>query len=85
MKFSLITPTHNLKYINDLYTSIIEQTYTDWEWILYVNGKALKEIKNNILRGEILSDPRVKIFRDKTGNTKIGYLKNSAIGSAPVS
>ena len=74
MKFSLITPTHNFSYINELYESILKQTYTKWEWILYINGAALTEK----IPQSILDDGRVKIIKDKSGNKNIGYLKNSA-------
>lgn len=42
MKFSLITPTHkinNIPFLLELYDSILEQTYTDWEWVLYLSGE----------------------------------------------
>ena len=41
MKFSIITPEHNPKNIFnllELFESIKEQTYTNWEWILYLNS-----------------------------------------------
>lgn len=74
MKFSIITPTHNFRYIKDLYNSIIEQTHVDWEWILYVNGKAIHDKLPSI----ILEDDRVKVYKDRLKNNNIGYLKNKA-------
>jgi len=74
MKFSIITPTHNFKYIRELYETIVAQTYTDWEWIVYVNGKAIHDKLPDV----ILTDNRVKVYKDKTKNTKIGYLKHEA-------
>ena len=41
MKFSLITPEHNPKNIFnllELFESIKAQTYTNWEWVLYLNN-----------------------------------------------
>ena len=76
MKFSLITPTHNPKYINDLYASIKAQTYTDWEWIILLNNDATKLT----LSYDITSDPRVFVSCDDTGNTNVGYLKKIAFG-----
>lgn len=75
MKFSIITPSHRYQtYIEELYSSIIAQTYSDWEWILYLNG----EFKKNQLSENILNDERVKIYTNYDGNTNIGYVKNKA-------
>jgi O-antigen biosynthesis protein len=75
MKFSLITPSHRYQtYFNELYTSIVAQSYSNWEWIVYLNG----EFKRDQLSEEILNDERVKIFEVYDGNTNIGYVKNKA-------
>ena len=77
MKLSIITPTHKLKYIHELYESIKIQTYSDWEWVLYLNGKA--EIKD--LSKEIRNDNRVSIYEDREkhdNSTNVGYLKSKA-------
>ena len=76
MKFSIITPTHRPTYIGELYNSIKEQTYKDWEWILYLNGNVIKSDLSN----EILSDNRVKIYVDKNCelSSNVGYQKNKA-------
>jgi len=45
MKFSLITPEHsseNIPFLLELYQTILEQTYTNWEWVLYPNGNCNK-------------------------------------------
>lgn len=42
MKISVFTPTHDPKYILEAYASLKKQTYKDWEWIVYVNGKAIE-------------------------------------------
>lgn len=75
MKFSIITPSHRYtKYFDELYKSIINQTYANWEWIVYLNG----DFKLDQLSNEIISDNRVKIFEDYSNNTDIGYIKNKA-------
>lgn len=75
MKLSIITPSHKYQpYFDDLYESITKQTYSNWEWIVYLNGQFKKEH----LSKEILNDERVKIFEDYDGNTNIGYVKNKA-------
>lgn len=73
MKFSIITPTHNIKHIPELYQSILEQTYTDWEWIILLNG-----VDPSTIPHSMLVDPKVKIYSDDTGNKNVGYLKNVA-------
>jgi glycosyltransferase involved in cell wall biosynthesis len=76
MKVSIITPTHRPKFLNELYESICEQTYTNWEWILYLNGKVRKDSISIAIR----NDKKVKIFTDipcdKSSN--VGYIKNRA-------
>lgn len=75
MKFSLITPSHRYQtYFDELYESIIAQTYSNWEWVVYLNG----EFKKDQLSEEILNDERVKIFEVYDDNTNIGYVKNKA-------
>jgi len=75
MKFSIITPSHKYQtYFDELYKSITNQTHSDWEWVVYLNG----EFKVDQLSQEILSDNRVKIFEDYSNNTNIGYVKNKA-------
>lgn len=75
MKFSIITPSHRYQpYFIDLYKSIKEQTYSNWEWIVFLNG----EFKKDEIPSEVLEDERVKIFENYDGNTNIGYVKNKA-------
>jgi len=75
MKFSLITPTHKVTpFLTELYHSILSQTHTDWEWIIWLNGKADRadlpeEIKNN---------PKVRIFKFTGDNNNVGFHKNQA-------
>ena len=75
MKFSIITPSHKYQtYFDELYASIANQTYSNWEWIVYLNG----EFQKDQLSTEILLDERVKIYEDRSNNTNIGYIKNKA-------
>lgn len=76
MKFSIITPSHKLTYIEELYDSIKIQSYTNWEWIIYLNGGInISDVPENIQK-----DENVKIYReDKALNTdNIGFLKKEA-------
>ena len=75
-KFSIITPEHskkNIPFLIELYETIKDQTYTDWEWILYLNG----ECKVSDIPDEIKSDKKVKIHTGIT-NPNIGFIKNKA-------
>lgn len=75
MKFSIITPSHRYQpYFDELYSSILKQTYSNWEWIVYLNG----EFKKDQISKEILEDERVKVYERYDGNTNIGYVKNQA-------
>jgi O-antigen biosynthesis protein len=76
MKFSIITPTNNKKYLAELYRSLKQQTYSNWEWILYINGNLT--VDNVPL--EICKDPNVIIRTDISveKSSNVGYLKNTA-------
>lgn len=75
-KFSIITPEHSVKnapFLLDLYESICNQTYDDWEWILYLNNGFDK----NELPEKIKNNPKVVVVQGET-NPNIGFLKNKA-------
>lgn len=42
MKVSIITPTNNERFLQQLYESIKAQAYQDWEWIICLNGDCSK-------------------------------------------
>lgn len=75
MKFSIITATH-LKnaFLLDLYKSIKDQTYADWEWIVFLNGGATPDL----VEEEIRNDPKVRIIISTENNKCVGYNKNKA-------
>lgn len=75
MKFSIITATHlKNSFLLDLYQSIKEQTYSDWEWVLFLNGGASPDK----VEREIREDSRVKIFVSTEDNKCVGFNKNKA-------
>jgi glycosyltransferase involved in cell wall biosynthesis len=75
LKFSIITPSHKYQtFIDELYDSIVEQTYGNWEWILFLNG----DFKIDQVSDRIKLDTRVKIHKNYDSNTNIGYIKNKA-------
>lgn len=83
MKFSIITATHlKNSFLEELHASIVDQTYTNWEWILYLNGGATKDQ----IHEKIRNDPKVKIFVSTENNSCVGFNKNRAfhLGSGDV-
>lgn len=75
--FSIITPTHsisNIPYLIELYNSIKSQTYSNWEWVIVVNG----QMSPDKLPDTILENSKVKCYHlhDKLEN--IGHIKNIA-------
>lgn len=75
MKFSIVTPTH-LKnaFLKDLYQSLKNQTYSNWEWVLWLNGGA----NRSSIEPEILDDSRVFIYESAELNSKVGFNKHRA-------
>jgi glycosyltransferase involved in cell wall biosynthesis len=75
LMMSLITPAHVYNnYLDELYESILAQTYTNWEWVILLNGTFTADQ----VPKSIAADNRVKIYADYSGNSRIGYLKNIA-------
>ncbi|NCD07252.1 MAG: glycosyltransferase [Spirochaetia bacterium] len=68
MKFSIITPTHNTKYLKELELSILAQTYENWEWVILLNNGANYQA----------TDPRIKVHKLPFKSDKIGEIKNYA-------
>jgi len=74
-KFSIITPSHkNTPYLQELYESLVAQTYNDWEWVLWLNGN----FDRKKLSPEIENDERVVIYECKEENSNVGFHKNKA-------
>lgn len=58
---SIFTPSHNPKFLDDAYNSVINQTYDNWQWIIILNNNAqwhppvednrILLIRNNYLKG----------------------------------
>ena len=75
LKFSVFTPTHDTTWIKDCYESLVNQTYSNWEWVIVPNGD-----KTLFIPPEIINDPRVIIKPVKS--VRIGALKNYACSQA---
>jgi glycosyltransferase involved in cell wall biosynthesis len=82
-KFSIITPSHRYSsYLDELYESLVNQTYNNWEWILYLNNSFTKDQ----VPFRIKEDKRVKIYYDGSCNKKVGYnkLKAFSLGTGDI-
>lgn len=74
-KFSIITPAHKKNpYLEELYDSILAQTYSNWEWVLWLNN----HLKEHNISERIRNDDRVKIFRTENTSINVGYHKHHA-------
>lgn len=87
MKFSVVTPEHtkeNLTFLRELYDSLVAQTYTDWEWIVYCNGVTVDEIKPSFPEDEriVWSDEIREHERVYLNEKSIGDIKNAAASLA---
>ena len=73
--FSIVMPTYNCKFISRAISSVINQTYNNWEWIL-VNDSSDGGTTLKIAEDIAKNDPRVKVydFREKSGGL-IGEVK----------
>ena len=75
LKFSIVTPSHKYQtYFFDLYKSLLNQTYTNWEWIVFLNGNF--EIEQ--LPESISNDNRVKIYSSYEKEERIGFIQKQA-------
>lgn len=66
---SVYTPSHDPRWLNDCYDSLVSQTYQTWEWVVVLNNGA-EWIPPQV-------DGRVKVFYSDSSN--IGALKAEAI------
>lgn len=77
---SIVTPAYNAEgVIRQCYASIVEQTLTDWEWIVVDDGSIdrTKEIVTEIMQ----SDPRVQLV-SLDRNQGAAVARNRAIDAA---
>ena len=77
MKFSIITPEHskeNIPFLLELYQSITQQTYKNWEWVVYVNGSCGVSDIPDVIRNDV----KVRVIQGTNTTTNIGEIKNLA-------
>ena len=78
MKISIITPIYKtpIHKIERLYLSLINQTYSDWEWIVYDDSPF--EFKDSYNYIEKLNDNRIKLHTNNKNSGIIGEIKKKA-------
>lgn len=82
MRFSVITPTNDSKWLADVWASLQSQTFTDFEWVVMVNDKfgsrgACDQVARNV-RKIVGDDKRVRIAMDTNKFVGIGATKKRA-------
>jgi glycosyltransferase involved in cell wall biosynthesis len=78
---SAFTPTHNPQHLRELYTSLLAQTYDDWEWVVVPNGDN-GGAAAHVARALAGDDTRVRIIPAPPGLSGIGALKRFACDQA---
>lgn len=77
MKISIFTPTHNIQYLEELYTSIKNQTHQDWERIILFNNWATKP--ERVSKDKRIIGIKAVAFEE---SKNIGYRKKHACSVA---
>jgi glycosyltransferase involved in cell wall biosynthesis len=75
MQISVFTPSHDPRYLGDCYRSLRSQTYTDWEWVVLLNGQTASWAPPQ-------RDARVLVRRAPEGTRGVGAAKRQACASA---
>ncbi|MCK9415341.1 glycosyltransferase [Candidatus Dojkabacteria bacterium] len=80
MKFSIITPIYKTpEYkIDRLYKSLINQTYSDWEWIVFDDSPTDYKDSYNYIDNLAKNDNRIKLYSDNKNCGIIGEVKRKA-------
>lgn len=76
--FSVFTPTYNSYHkIIRAYNSLKNQTLKDWELVIIDDSP--DDDHFNFLRGIMINDARVRLYRKSENNGNIGNVKNEAV------
>jgi glycosyltransferase involved in cell wall biosynthesis len=75
MKLSVITPTHDVSKLAEVWLSLREQTHDDFEWVVVPNGKARRADVERLVEG----DARVRIV-ERGAFSGVGAAKKFAFG-----
>lgn len=77
-RVSIITPTHDPKWLPDLYACLKAQTHDNWQWVIVPNNGAIADMP-----AAFRDDPKVKIVAlENQGESRVGALKRLACNEA---
>jgi hypothetical protein len=71
VRVSVFTPSHDPRYLDAAFKSLLEQSFSDWEWIVLLNRKAPDWKPPE-------PDPRVKVSRAPARLKGVGAVKRAA-------
>jgi len=71
---SVFTPSHDTRYLDKCFESLLAQTFDNWQWVVVLNGKAKNE-------GWRVHDSRVTVLIADDG-LGVGYYKRMACAEA---
>ena len=73
---SVVTPTHNPRWLEETYQSLRRQTNEDWEWVVVPNGPALD--------GQLPIEPdsRIRVVEGPRAAGSVGAIKKFAFAQA---
>lgn len=74
MRFSIFTPSHDPKFLDNAYQSVIAQTVDDWEWVILLNNGAEWTVPDDSPCAD-----NIKVVYSETGSTNVGALKREAV------
>ena len=63
MLISIFTPSHRIDRLPDLYKSLVAQTHTDWERVIYLNNLSKEDVKKVLTTFN--DDMRVMVYVDE--------------------
>jgi glycosyltransferase involved in cell wall biosynthesis len=84
MKLSIITATHNPKFLPETWASVRSQTHNDWEWVVVCTDNdgrlPVAEGHAATVRKMVEGDPRVRVSVHRGKFRGVGERKNHAFG-----
>lgn len=82
MLMSVITPTHDPKYLQECHRSLREQDYQEWEWIIVPNNGVTTAQIVALLGLLTCGDDRIGVIPFKEDTQNIGAIKHFAFNQA---
>jgi glycosyltransferase involved in cell wall biosynthesis len=76
-KVSIITPTYNTADLNLPYKSLLNQTYKNWEWVIFDDSDD-NDVTFNKIKEIVNKDSRVSVYKSDKNSGVIGDVKYRA-------